>query len=589
MERRLTAPPPWVLGLLAALVVVAARWVAVWAGHGGVIDDEEGVVPAVAQLLHYGSVRDAFGLQFRGWCGGCTLEAVQARALFRVLPDTVTTWRWVPIGYDAILALSVWWLVRRAAGTRAAWVATALLAWPLPALDGLMLHAWGNHLEATALALASLACLAHGRVVGAGLLAALATWVVPTGAPLVLAAVPWLALQRRGRDLALWTLAAAAVVPVWVAEGLWANTNVLDLVDGTATLGSGGLALGSRLASLVAPGQLGHLFARGDVPWLALGVVGTAVPMAVRAVSAGGEDGLTESASVARLAAWAGALWLGAYLVGPATLNVLPADGVAAPFDLRYATPLLVLAVALTAMGAGRVRPVWAAVVVAAWLAPAIVTWTMPLPTIPGASPAARWDRLRWSVFTDVHRLPQDWTCDQGPCVDLLAFARGATDMRANRPVPPPGDVAAWAGLGASYGIYRADLAGSPDALDALDATLAAAGAGPDDRAVALAEAARVPMTGGDGWGDAFDRAEDTPGWRATAFARGAHLDMGLSRCRSLPSAPDPVVRAYARGCGMAAWLTTGTLPTFPWPAPYAATAREGAAAAAARPWLLLP
>jgi hypothetical protein len=69
------------------------------------VDPEEGYNAGHAFALASGHWEALFALQYRPFCGGCTLDAALGAALFSVLPPHWLVWKLVPISFSVLLLL----------------------------------------------------------------------------------------------------------------------------------------------------------------------------------------------------------------------------------------------------------------------------------------------------------------------------------------------------------------------------------------------------------------------------------------------------------------------------------------------------
>jgi hypothetical protein len=536
------AKASWSATLAATALVLAVQLRALLVPDLGAIHVEEAYDAAVALVLPWRPPGGALGLQYRPFCGGCTLEVWGAASLFRLLPPTVATWRLLALGVTALLAIATFRAVHRAVGPAGAWSAAALLAIAPVATSTLLLRSWGNHVEASALGLAAIAVLAGrpstGGALAAGLLGALALTVGLTAGPFVVAALALVALERSGRRaLALLAGLAMVALPWWV----------LATTQGEApwdTLSGGGFAPPddgpvARVVGLLAPSSLGRLLGTLDEGGVPAGLA-TAAALAVATgwALAAGPPALRAGA-IALLA------WLAAYLLGPFAFD-RPA-GRLLPIDVRYAAPLLLLVPWLVggAVGGLRHRPVLAASLLAAGLAGGVpgrlAMISAPATTAHLAAPAAD---LGFFARMQALRAPERraaWPCVGGAptCLALRAHAAGVATVRRGRPleVVAP-EVAYWAGVAGE--LARGAPDGPPqDVVRKVGARLDALGIPPEVRPVALAEAAHDRLAGVD-----FARAVDDPTWRALAAAAGARAEPCDHAARP-PSTLPPLASAW--------------------------------------------
>ena len=352
----------WPLGFVAVWVVL--QIVAVFNPRVVEVDPEEMFNAGQAWMLVQGHAADIFRLQYREFCGGCTLDAALAAPLFAAFGPRWLVWKLVPIGLGAAtLGVGVHTL-RRIAGPVAAAVFGLCFLAPPRAWLHLSLIGWGNHMEAGLLACTGIVVLmgAHrGRQeLLAGVLLGGALWVGFSGAFAPLCGVAWLVLGRRWRSLA------------WVAGGItlgllpWAAQLLSTGQHPFVTIYDPGESLPAlarvphKLHTLLAPRQLVALFGLPVRPWgWALGIgwalsLGTALVLSIRN-------------RTARLHLLAMACWTAIYLVVRFQVYDPPWPEIAVPGSARYAAPMYPLAFVLLALAAARLhadgRKLWPALV----------------------------------------------------------------------------------------------------------------------------------------------------------------------------------------------------------------------------------
>lgn len=291
-------------------------------------------------------------LQYRPFCGGCTLDAALGAGLFGLLGPSLLAWKLVPVllgalGVGALVAASF-----RHAG-RAAGVAVALvlLSTP-PAWARLGLLAWGNHYECSAVALVALALamapprprteLATGLALGVGLAIG---W---SGAPAVLGVAAWLLASRRGAALGRVALGAAvALAPVaWraVSTGQLPTATIYHADEAVPSLAR----LPAKLMTLLPPTQLaGLLGVSHPVAGPALGVLAAATVVGALALA-------LRQPGPARLASTLLLAWLAVYGLVRFQVQVPDDGGIPSAEGLRYAAPAMILAAVVVALAAGQ-------------------------------------------------------------------------------------------------------------------------------------------------------------------------------------------------------------------------------------------
>lgn len=139
--------------------------------------------PAYEELLNArGAVLAACGhwselslLQYRFFCGGCTVDAAVGAGPVRLLGATELAWKLVPLLWQVLALGAVGLLARSVAGARGLAVVLALWLGAPTAWRELLLTGWGNHAESAAFTFGAAALLLGARGSSAAALAAGAT------------------------------------------------------------------------------------------------------------------------------------------------------------------------------------------------------------------------------------------------------------------------------------------------------------------------------------------------------------------------------------------------------------------------------
>lgn len=461
-------------------------------------------------------------LQYRPFCGGCTLDAVLGAGIFALAGPSLLAWKLVPVLLGAVgvgaLVAATWRHAGRAPGLA---LALALVLTP-PAWSRLGLVAWGNHYECSAVALVALALaigpprpwreLALGLTLGVGLAIG---W---SGAFAALGVGAWLLVGRRGAALAR-VLAGAAV---GLAPVIWRATATGELP--TATIYHADEAVPSlarlpaKLLTLLPPTQLAGL----------LGVSHPQVGPALGLLAAGallvGLALTLRRPGPGRLAAALLGAWLLIYSLVRFRVQVPEAGGIPSPEGLRYAAPAMILAAVIVALAAGqawqggaRLLP---ALLLLPWVGAGLGARISALaPPFPSTAAASMWpgdldffrEQASWALPTGVHRAAR---VDASPrLAPVHAYALGRADLTAALPagpdlptppalLPPAGAAPeAWAQGVAAVVVDRLDAADTGDAgtLARAMAWVELAGAGwpPALREAALREVAWRRVDGG--------------------------------------------------------------------------------------------
>lgn len=333
------------IGLLQALAVLNPALVE--------RDPEEMYNAGHGWLLLHGHLDALWRLQYRDFCGGCTLDAALGAAVFSLLPRSWLAWKLVPIGFTALLTAVG---LRRLSegGDRigpATWA--ALMALPPAAALHLSLIAWGNHVEAGALgAMAALVLLGPGRpgtAALAGLLAGLATWVSFSGAPALVATL-CLSVARRQPRLLVPTLVGIGLgLSPWLGQWLTAHTQPFVTIYEPGEALPSLARLPHKLATLFSPGQLVALFGLPYAPggWL--------LGWGAAASILGGLLLALQRPPLRVPLAFLGA-WLATYSLVRFQIYDPPWPEIAGPGSLRYAAPIYPLIALLLALGTAGLR-----------------------------------------------------------------------------------------------------------------------------------------------------------------------------------------------------------------------------------------
>jgi len=348
-------------------------------------DHEELFNATHGRELILGHADALFRMQYRDFCGGCTLNAGLAAMFFSLFPPSFLVWKLVPLSFTALLVGLGFHRLWHHAGRNTAWAFAALLALPPFPWMVLSLVGWGNHLESGILAACGLLLLGTGaRAWVAGLTLGAAMWVGFSGAYALPVALIW---RRRDRRALRGLLIGAAIgLSPWLLQmGLaGAHPFVVPYQDEDTILRL--TRMPHKLATLLAPRQLVALF--GLDLWPGGWAAGWA-----SALSAGGAVAWTlrRGTGWTRLLLAGLGAWLSIYLVVRFQVADPPDPQIAGPGSVRYALPLFPLLFLLLAAVAGRLidqrRWGW----VAALLGPALLSGLIARAQIfAGAGPTAR-------------------------------------------------------------------------------------------------------------------------------------------------------------------------------------------------------
>ena len=595
------SPPPGKPLLLAVVVCGAAALGLIggaelaW-GPTTRIAFEEAQNARAALLIACGHISDWRALQYRPFCGGCTVDALAAAPLLRILGPTEGVFKLVPIAFTALAGGLCAALAASTGGLRAAFVAIALLAAAPAVAIELAMTGWGNHAEGLALPLAGLVLLAgpasppgllRGALSGAlfslGVYYTASTaWALAVALTLAAAAsprallglcaalpvglLPWALTQQV--DPAQWLVARdrwaqlvfAAPAQLWrwmVAEALrpgvlWPTTGpTADAVGAVAAGATGALGLLGAVMGVVRAAPTRWQRARGAAP--GLGLLALSAAYTLRADLWAAEPELwgyapfswRYRAALLPLLTWAAASWV-ARLHGRAALL---AGAVVA---------------AVVGHGLWRRLDAWPGEGLAPGLGRPIALAPGPDPTLPGGAPRLR--RVEARVRS----------------VDLQA---GALALRDHiDPIPACQAVHARA-LAERLGAGALDRSGAAEALAALDGIIGAmpVDAQPGARSWLAASWSDAPGTPGAAWKAAIPPTSDGAAAAAALTDGGARRPTPTAVAAQLPPDGTPA-QAFRLGEGLGAALGCGAAGLLPAGHPTAASFAAGVAAGCA-PW----
>lgn len=465
---------------LAALLALRAAWMIarVYAEPQRLWNFEEAYNATVGRALTHGLLPELLTLQYRTFCGGCTVVSiVSAPALW--IADSFVVWKLVAVAWTLATMIAAFFVLDRDAGRPTAWAAAALFAVPpLGGLD-LSLMLWGNHQETALLGLSAL--LLVNRPVAAGFVLGASVWFSRTALYQVVVLAPLL-LYRSGWRTAVGLAAGLALLAVPTANGDTGFYRMSESFGATDWL--------ERAQSLLAPSQLAkRLFhpmkelEAGAWLWLAAAATGLAARGRARVVIG-----------------WALA-WVAAYSL--TTFPIFIVSARSPVNNIRYHAPWIFILTLLVALGVGRLwawrRPVGgavlAAVLVVNGLALARATWT-PEPCV--GSMTASW--------------PAKLATIAGSRLSLERLQAGSSDPRLD------------AALQLMYGFRRGEVAGDVPLGELTPYAL---------RGLGLARATNASVSEWSTWFDGLDPAT------AREIARGVALGRASSGPGSRRSSGD--------------------------------------------------
>lgn len=564
-------------------------------------DPEELFSAGQAWLALNGDLPWLLHMQYRPFCGGCTVHAVTAMGLFSALPPTWLVWKIIPLLWGAS-GMGIGFAIARREGGAAASRMFGLL-WLLPplAFSHLSLVAWGNHFEAGVLALAA-AGLAlgrggAGRRLALGVLLGFSVYVSFSAGFAVLACLAFVAWRERLRGVLPMLLGLPLGLLGWAAQWALAGQHPFHTIYEAGESVPDPLRVPAELWTLLSPRQLAALMG-APVEGLGqgLGLAGAVALLLAAGFAAWRGGGL------ARM----GALLLGAFLLvyGLTGFSVKVAEaGFMYPGGLRYAAPMFPAAALLLAgvggglWRAGRRLP--AVLLLVPWLGAG--TWARwdvlgDLSPAPGRlqRDAVDWEylreRLAWMVPEEGHRAGASAADPHTLAVHAYGLAREATTarMRGAEPGGVPEGCAAGHGAGDALAQERGaqSVAEQLDGIGALALSVTAEVCAAERVGVAAIARGADPVSwvgasgglaraAGEAW--ALGHAGPTPGPLLLPDGAGADfvlgVGLGLGR-RWGPAAaghppdglPPGLARAHADGValGVARDWSLGRAPTGP-------------------------
>ncbi len=208
--------------------------------------------------LHAGLWDQILPLQYKSFCGGCTVLAAAALPALGLGGDHFLLWKGIALAWTAATLVATFVAVDRTVGRAGAWGALVLLAVPPLGLADVDLMLWGNHAESALLVAVAVALAARDRSVGLGLWVGLALWFTRTtvyGAVVVLAWQTWRHRARLGHVARLWIGLAVGFLPALVPAGR-GDSGYYDMSPLANLFPQGsGLAL-QRVVTLISPAEM---------------------------------------------------------------------------------------------------------------------------------------------------------------------------------------------------------------------------------------------------------------------------------------------------------------------------------------------
>lgn len=203
--------------------------------------------------VHAGLWDQLLPLQYKAFCGGCTVEAIVAAPLFALGGDHIVLWKSVALVWTAATLVTGFHALSIHAGRRAGWAFAVLYAVPPLGLSDLSLMLWGNHNESMLFVLAGLGLVAGlrppsqpgrpgGRPFAAGLVLGAGLWFARTTVFAVAILLPWAVFllrrtmartpRRRGlRGLGLGLALGLSPTLLPAARGDWGTYRMSPLAN----------------------------------------------------------------------------------------------------------------------------------------------------------------------------------------------------------------------------------------------------------------------------------------------------------------------------------------------------------------------
>lgn len=429
---------PWAAGIAAPVVL---QGMALFNPDVIILDCEERYNAAHALALLEGHWAELFALQYRAFCGGCTVDALLGLLPLALLPPVFFTWKLVALGWTALAAVTGA-LALRPHDPRAAGLFLLLLSLCPWNYLRLSLLSWGNHVECGVMGLLLLSLLAGAtsrrRRIAAGVVGGIGLWIGFTMGPALVAGAVMVLSRRSPRD-ARDAAAGLLVAPVawglqWLGGGGQPFGTIYRPGEATPSL----LRAPEKLMSLIEPQQLAGLFGLPNPAWgVPLGVT-----MLLSLLAAAGwalRPGGAPPGSPTRAAALFLGVWLAVYLVVGFAIEHPPWPEVGSPSGLRYAAPIYLPAMVLLASAGAalsRRAPRRAALLLAgplaAGLAARAATFTPPFPTdTPLRLLAADPSYFRLQASYALPRGAHETCAAPAPAAAVHAYALGREAARA--------------------------------------------------------------------------------------------------------------------------------------------------------------
>jgi len=302
-----------------------------------------------------------FLMQYRDFCGGCSLDAFLGMGVFSIFGPSWLAWKLVPLLFVLLVAGLGSRTLHRIGGRPAAWAFLALLLLPPRTWLFLSSVGWGNHFEAGCIALVALITLTgepgRGRTVLAGVFLGLATFISFSGVFALPAALAWFLLTGRRDQLGM--LLSGVILGLspwaiqWLSSGLHPFVTIYEGAEARPSLAR----IPYKLSTLFGVRQLVALFGLPTTTlgwwlgWLWAAAAAGCIALLVRAQLREPRDSLFRRDALGVLLFLAS--WLAMYCVVRFQVHDPPAPEIAYPLSARYAAPLFPLLFFAVALAAG--------------------------------------------------------------------------------------------------------------------------------------------------------------------------------------------------------------------------------------------
>jgi len=318
------------------------------------LDHEELYNAGHARLLQLGHLQAAQLLQYRSYCGGCTINALAGAGVFTVLGPSLWAWKLVPALYSAVAVLVGSGALQRRIGPLAAVVFAGLFILPPPTWQYLSLVGWGNHMEAGCISVLAVVLLTRllespstARAMALGSVVGLGMWIGFSSGFVALAVAASLVLHRAWRWLGIVVLTALPAVAIWGLQAATTDLSILDTIYYPGERLPDPTRIPEKLWSLLAPRQLVALFGH-RAPYL-----GWMAGWAWALVAGWAWLRAGRSGQLARTVAGTAGCFVLVYALVRFTVWAPPAPEIAPPGSMRYAAPLFPLLFLLIAAAVG--------------------------------------------------------------------------------------------------------------------------------------------------------------------------------------------------------------------------------------------